>query len=127
MRVLIVDDHEVTRLGVKTLLAALNSDLETVEAGTLDHAIEIGQRGNRFDLVLLDVHLPDGNGIERLQRIKEGFEATPIVIMSAEKEPNVIRSAIEAGASGYIPKDTDNEVTVNAWRLVLASGIYLTP
>jgi DNA-binding NarL/FixJ family response regulator len=127
MRVLIVDDHPVTRLGLKMLLGELNAKLETVEVGRLSDAIDIGERGQHFDLVLLDVRLPDGNGIERLQRIKAAFEATPIVIMSAEKEKRLIRSAIEAGAAGYIPKDTAQEVTVNAWRLVLASGMYLPP
>ena len=127
MRVLIVDDHEVTRLGLKALLAVLEADLQTVEAGKLEDAVEIGRRGDSFDLVLLDVHLPDGNGIERLQRLKEIFEGTPIVVMSAENSRSVILSAIEAGASGYIPKDTDKNVTLNAWRLVLASGMYLPP
>ena len=127
MRVLIVDDHQVTRLGLKLLLSELAPNLETFEAGNLADAIDIGKRGESVDLVLLDVRLPDGNGVERLQRIKESFDSTPIVVMSAEKDPQLIRNALEAGASGYIPKDTENEVTVNAWRLVLAKGLYLPP
>lgn len=127
MRVLIIDDHQVTRLGLKLLLSELDSEIETVEVGNLDAALRAGERGERFDLVLLDVRLPDGNGIERLHSVKECFETAPIVVVSAEKDPRLIRDAIEAGASGYIPKDTENAITVNAWRLVLASGIYLPP
>lgn len=125
MRVLIVDDHQVTRLGLKMLLAELDPEVRTVETGRLGEAIEIGNRGERFALVSLDVRLPDGNGIERLSRMKEAFQETPIVVMSAEKDRDLIHAAINAGASGYIPKDTENEVTVNAWRLVLAKGVYL--
>jgi DNA-binding NarL/FixJ family response regulator len=127
MRVLIIDDHPVTRLGLKMLLAELDSKLESAEVGNLADAIDMGQRGERFDLVLLDVRLPDGNGVERLQRVKDAFEGTPIVIMSAEKEKRLIRTAIDAGAAGYIPKDTPHQVTVSAWRLVLAHGMYLPP
>jgi len=125
MHVLIVDDHPLFRTGLKALLYELDSNIETAEAATLGEVCHLGEMGNIFDLVLLDMNLPDGNGLDVLRRAKEVFDASLVVIMSATEDPHLIRSAIDMGACGYIPKTTNPAVTVNALRLVLAHGIYL--
>ena len=125
MRVLIVDDHPLFRSGLRALLYELDSSIETQEAATVGEVCDSHQRGENFDLMLLDMSLPDGNGLEVLRRVKEVFDATLVVILSATEDPNLILSAIDAGACGYIPKTTNPMVTVNALRLVLGRGIYL--
>ena len=125
MRVLVIDDHPLFRAGLRALLYELDPQIGAVEAGSLREVADIAAAGAEFDLVLLDMSLPDGNGLVALQRVKQAFEAAPVVIMSAATDARLIREVIDAGASGYIPKTTRPEVTVSALRLVLAHGIYL--
>lgn len=125
MRVLLVDDHPLFRAGLNALLYELDSNIETAEAATLGEVCDKHDQGEIFDLVLLDMKLPDSEGLDLLRRVKEVFEEALVVIMSATEDPHLIRSAIDMGACGYIPKTTNPAVTVNALRLVLAHGIYL--
>jgi DNA-binding NarL/FixJ family response regulator len=127
MRVLIVDDHPLFRTGLKALLFELDPAIETAEATSVSDVILAGERGEAFDLVLLDLDLPDSKGLSGLQRVRAAFEGPRLVVMSALEDADLIRSAIDAGACGYIPKTTDPTVTVHALRLVLARGIYLPP
>jgi DNA-binding NarL/FixJ family response regulator len=78
-------------------------------------------------LVLLDWFMPGVHGQEALAQIRTIFENASVVVMSGEESPQTVWSAIELGASGYIPKSTDTNVTIHALRLVLSSGIYLPP
>lgn len=125
MRVLVIDDHPLFRAGLRALLYELDSHIGAVEAGSLREVAEIAAAGADFDLVLLDMGLPDGSGLVALQAVKQAFEAAPVVVMSAATDARLIRDVIDAGASGYIPKTTRPELTVSALRLVLAHGIYL--
>ena len=127
MRVLIVDDHPLFRAGLKALLYELDPAIEAAEATSVRDVVAASERGEDFDLVLLDLDLPDAKGLSGLQRVQASFEQPQVVVMSAVEDSEVIRSAIEAGACGYIPKTTDPAVTVHALRLVLARGIYLPP
>jgi DNA-binding NarL/FixJ family response regulator len=125
MQILIVDDHPLFRAGLAALLYELDSAVVTTEAASVQQVRELRDGGGRFDLVLLDLHLPDAQGLEILLLVKEMFEGSLVAIMSATEDPQLIRSAIDAGACGYIPKTTNPAVTVNALRLILARGIYL--
>jgi DNA-binding NarL/FixJ family response regulator len=125
MHVLIVDDHPLFRAGLKALLYELDPNIETREAATVAEACAAHNEDVTFGLVLLDMKLPDGNGLDVLRRVKELFDEALVVIMSATEDPHLIRSAIDMGACGYIPKTTNPAVAVNALRLVLAKGIYL--
>lgn len=127
MRVLIVDDHPLFRAGLIALLYELDSNAVAAEAACIRQVRDLRDRGETFDLVLLDLDLPDGQGLEVLSQVKEMFEESLVAIMSATEDPHIIRTAIDAGACGYIPKTTNPAVTVNALRLVLARGIYLPP
>ena len=127
MRILIVDDHPLFRAGLTALLFELDTNIETAEAASLAQACERKEQGESFDLVLLDLNLPDAAGLSGLHRIKATFEAALVVVMSAVEEPQLIFSVLDAGACGYIPKTTDPTATVQALRLVLARGIYLPP
>jgi len=125
MHVLIVDDHPLFREGLKALLNALDPSVRTSDVGSVAEAVALSLAGEAPDLVLLDMNLPGVKRLEALQEVKSAFEAASVVVVSGDEDPGLIRSAIDAGAAGYIPKTTDAGLTIQALRLVLANGIYL--
>lgn len=124
MRVLLVDDHSLFRQGLQFLLSDLDESLEFVDAATCAQALTIAGNSS-IDLVLLDYHLPDVQGLGALSTIKEHFDTAVVVMLSGEDDPQVIRECIDKGASGFIPKSCTPEVLIAALRLILAGGIYL--
>jgi DNA-binding NarL/FixJ family response regulator len=126
LRILLVDDHELFRAGLKLLLADLVDELEFVEASCCAAASELCGSGC-FDLVLLDYHLPDHKGLQVLQLLREKEEQAVIVVLSAEDDPAVIRQVVDGGAAGFIPKSSSHAVMLAALRLVLSGGTYLPP
>jgi DNA-binding NarL/FixJ family response regulator len=124
MHILIVDDHPLFREGLKTLLTALEPDARISDAGTVAQAIE-RSAADAPDLILLDMNLPGPSRIEALRQVKAANESASVVVVSGDEDPMLIRSAIDAGAAGYIPKTSDPSLTIQALRLVLANGIYL--
>jgi|KBSMisStaDraftv2_1062788.scaffolds.fasta_scaffold01433_6 DNA-binding NarL/FixJ family response regulator len=125
MNILVVDDHPLFRQGLAALLHSLEPNVVVIEAGSVHEAVAAGRGTTTIDLVMLDMGLPDVSRIDALRFVKDAFEGTPIVVMSADEDPTLMRAAIEAGASGYVPKTTDAALTVNALRVVLTHGIYL--
>lgn len=125
MRVLIVDDHPLFRQGLRALLSAIDPGLDATDVGSVLEAKALQAVGYQPELVLLDMNLPGASRLDALAEIKALFEAASVVVVSADEDPVLIRSAIDAGAAGYIPKTTDAKITVQALRLVLADGIYL--
>ena len=125
MRVLIVDDHPLFRQGLRALLTAIDPGLDATDVGSVLEAKALHAVGYRPELVLLDMNLPGACRLDALGQVKALFEAASVVVVSAEEDPALIRSVIDAGAAGYIPKTTDAKITVQALRLVLADGIYL--
>jgi DNA-binding NarL/FixJ family response regulator len=126
MDVLVVDDHALFREGLKFLLRELDAELALDEAGDCTSALERAAQ-RRYDLVLLDLHLPGLKGMDALAALREAIPATPMVVLSGEDNPAVVRAAIEAGAMGFIPKSSTREVLIQALRLVFAGGVYLPP
>lgn len=125
MQILIVDDHQLFRSGLRFLLQELDENLQFEEADTCEQALEILDQ-KPVELVLLDFHLPGLEGIDALAQIKK-LHTCSVVVLSAIDEPRIIRQAIAGGASGYIPKTSSPEVLVAALHLVLSHGIYLPP
>lgn len=125
MNVLIVDDHPLFRQGLRALLSALDPSLDALDVSDILEVKALHASGYTPELVLLDMNLPGVKRVEALHDVKALFEAACVVVISADEDPSLIRSAIEAGAAGYIPKTTDATVTVQALRLVLSNGIYL--
>jgi DNA-binding NarL/FixJ family response regulator len=77
--------------------------------------------------VLVDLKMPGVGGLDALTVVRAAFPATPVVVVSGEDDPAVVRAAIECGAMGFIPKSSTPEVMIQALKLVLAHGIYLPP
>ncbi|MCB0024551.1 MAG: response regulator transcription factor, partial [Caldilinea sp.] len=117
IRVLLVDDHAILRQGVRELLAAAG-DVEVVgEAGTAGEAIAAAQT-LRPDVVLLDVALPDRNGIEVIGDLRAAHPGTAVVALSMYPEAQYAVSAVRAGAAGYLPKASDSSEVLAAVRQV---------
>lgn len=126
MYILLVDDHALLRGGLRFLLRSLDAEIEMDEAGDCAHALErVAARS--YDLVLLDLKMPGLGGLDALDALRDAAPATPLVVLSGEDDPCVVRAAIERGAMGFIPKSSTPEVMIQALRLVLAHGVYLPP
>jgi DNA-binding NarL/FixJ family response regulator len=126
IRVLIADDHAILREGVKQLFAL---DKELVAAGeAADGAavLEALQQDN-FDLVLLDLTMPGVNGLDLISRICAQQEAPPILVLSMHNEPQIARRALNAGAAGYLTKDSRPDLLIAAIRKVAAGGRFIDP
>ena len=124
MHILIVDDHPLFREGLKILLSSLEPEVRTSEAGTVAEAVALSATESP-DLVLLDMNLPGASRLDALREVKAAYESASVVVVSGDEDPFLVRTSIDAGASGYIPKTTDSTLTIQALRLVLAHGVYL--
>jgi DNA-binding NarL/FixJ family response regulator len=126
VKILLVDDHALFREGLKHLLRSLDAELELDEAEDCEGALALSA-GNAYDLVLLDLKIPGVHGLDALESLRRVSPAAPVVVVSGEDDPRVIRAAIERGAMGYVPKASTPEIMIQALRLVLAKGVYLPP
>jgi len=116
-RILLVDDHEVVRLGLRALLDR-HSQFEVVgEAGNAKDAIELVGR-NRPDVVLMDIRLPGQSGIEACEEITHNFPETKVIMLTSYAEDEMLFSAIRAGASGYVLKQIGGEDLIHAIEAV---------
>lgn len=107
-------------------MSGLDDGLQFSQAGSCAEALTLLRDGG-IDLVLLDLHMPDTSGLGSLQTLQHAGVTEPIVVLSGESAPDLIRSAIEQGASGFVPKSSSSEILVAALGLILAGGIYLPP
>lgn len=127
MEVLLVDDHALFRDGLSLLLGQHDSKSSVHTRATAAEAIAFTQENEDLDLALLDYNLPDSNGLELLKQLKELIPATPIAILSGIEDPNLIQSALQAGASGFITKTSTSDVMLSAIGLIMNGGIYVPP
>ena len=126
IRILIVDDHAVVRSGIRLLLAA-EDDLEPVgEAGTAREAI-FEARSLKPDVVLMDVVMPDGNGLDAIPTLLHEHPELKILMLSMQDDPQYVRQAFAAGASGYVLKEAADTEVVAAVREVARGGRYVHP
>jgi len=126
MNILLIDDHALFREGLKFLLRSLDAALEVDEASDCAKALEHAA-ARSYDLVLLDLKMPGVAGLDALAALHDAVPDSPLVVLSGEDNPGVVRAAIERGAMGFIPKSSTPEVLIQALRLVLARGVYLPP
>lgn len=125
-RVFVVDDHEIVRRGVAQLIDA-EHDLEVVgEAGSVHEATRRID-ATRPDVVVLDVRLPDGSGIDLCRDIRSAHPAVKCLILTAYDDDEALRSAVLAGASGYVIKSVRGSSIVEAVRQAAAGGTIQAP
>jgi len=125
-RILLVDDHEVVRLGLKSLLER-HSQFEVVgEAASAREALEQVEN-NHPDVVVMDIRLPGTSGIEACEEITSRFPETRVLMLTSYAEDEMLFSAIRAGASGYILKQIGGEELVRALEAVARGEALLDP
>jgi DNA-binding NarL/FixJ family response regulator len=125
-RIIIADDHELARLGLRTMLQP-EPDLEVVaEAGTGREAVELS-RQLQPDLVLMDIRMPDLDGLVATRAIKEELPRTSILVVTLSEDPDYLLEALRVGAAGYVLKDASRREVVTAVRQVLSGESPLDP
>ena len=126
IRLLIVDDHTIVRHGLRQVIAD-SADIEVAaEAGSSAEAVRL-LRENTYDMVLLDISLPDKNGIETLKQIKRDKPELPVIMLSMHGEDEFGVRALKAGASGYVHKQNAHDQLVTAIRQVASGRRYISP
>ncbi|HMK55536.1 MAG TPA: response regulator transcription factor [Dissulfurispiraceae bacterium] len=126
IRVLIADDHNIVRKGMKQILSRV-SDIEVVaEAATGQEALE-KIWANNYDVVILDISLPGRNGLEILKQIKSQRPKLPVLILSMFPEEQYAVRVFRAGASGYLTKESSKSELVEAIRRISDGKKYVTP
>lgn len=125
-RVLVVDDHEIVRQGLVALLGRRPGFQVVAEAGTVAEAIEMARKFQP-NLVIMDVRLPDGSGIEACRDIRAEFPQTRVVILTSYPDEEAVFSAIVAGASGYLLKQVRGRDLVSALEAVGRGESLLDP
>ncbi len=125
-RVLIVDDHPVVRRGLRTMLEGETWVEEVAEADTVAAAIREAV-SRQAQVIAMDVVLPDGDGVEATRRIVRAVPDVKVLMLTMADDEEVVATALQAGACGYVLKDTDPDTIVDALRTVAGGGIVLGP
>ena len=126
IRVLLADDHTIVRQGLKLILGS-HADLEVVgEAANGNEAVELARKLHP-DIVLMDVAMPDLNGIEATKRMVQADPRVKVLVLSMHKEGVYVREILRAGARGYILKDAIDTELLNAVRSVAHGDGYISP
>jgi len=123
MRILIVDDHPLFREGLHFILSDLADGLEFDNAPGVKSISTDSLK--KADLILLDLQTVDSKGLESLHNVLERAPMGPVVVISSDDDPDLVRECIDNGAAGFIPKTSQPQVLVAALRLILAGGLYL--
>lgn len=125
-RVLLVDDHQIVRRGLKTVLEERGRLSIVGEAGTVREAIE--QAGKlKPDVIVMDLRLPDGSGIEACREIRSHDPNAKVVILTSFADEDALFSAVMAGAAGYVLKDLDPSMLQDSLVTVAQGGSLLDP
>jgi two-component system response regulator DevR len=126
IRVLLVDDHAVVRLGLRTLFERTGRIEIVGEAATVTQAI-VEARAQRPDLVIMDLRLPDGTGVEACREIRSERPATRVIMLTSYSDEEAVVSSIVAGAAGYMLKETPPRRLIEAVDTVAGGGSLLDP
>ena len=125
MKILIVDDHALFRDGLCLVLQELDDQATILDASDYDRAVDLMAENPDMDLVLLDLNMPGKDGFAGLDTFSRHYPTIMVVILSSSNERSDIQRALDAGAMGYIPKESTSSVMLNALKLILAGGIYI--
>lgn len=125
MKILIADDHELFLKGLEFIL---QENLKNIQIATANSYTEIFQQLNQndyFDLVITDLAMPGANWLTAITKIHETLPETPIIIISAVFDKEILKQTLDIGVAGYIPKTASNNLIISAINLVLAGGVYI--
>jgi two-component system response regulator DevR len=126
IRLMLVDDHEVVRLGLRALFSQTGKVEVVAEAGTVADAIERAAK-HRPDLVLMDLRLPDGTGLDACREILSANPSTRVLFLTSHSDEEAVTSTILAGAAGYLLKEIGSKALINAIETVYSGQSILDP
>lgn len=126
VRIVIADDHEVVRIGLASLLDRQPGFTVVGEASSGDEAVRL-VRHERPDVVVMDIRMPNGSGIDACRTITTEFPSVPVIMLTSYADADALFDAIDAGASGYVLKRIGSGELVDAVRTVAAGGSLLDP
>ncbi|HLH66101.1 MAG TPA: response regulator transcription factor [Solirubrobacteraceae bacterium] len=124
--ILLADDHHLVRTGLRLLLEAQDGLSVVAEAGDIAGARRLAA-AHRPDVLVLDVNLPDGSAVDAIPALREAAPATRIVVLTMDRDPDLARAALGAGAVGFVLKEAASGELIQAVRLAAAGGTYLNP
>ena len=126
IKILIADDHPIIRTGLRQIISEENDMKITGEAENAAQLFELLKK-NTFDILILDISLPDLSGLEVLSKLKSMKNRVPILILSALPEEQYAVRVIKAGASGYLNKIAATDQLVSAVKKIIAGGRFISP
>jgi DNA-binding NarL/FixJ family response regulator len=127
MNVLVIDDHALVRDALRGVLKESLDEATIVEAVDWRQASQHLAQTPDFELILLDLGLPDRDGFEILAELHERHPVIAIVVLSGRDDRESVARALDLGALGFIPKSASREVMLSALKLVLSGGMYVPP
>ena len=127
IRFLIVDDHPLLRGAVRNYLETLGDGVRCEQAGSLHEALQVLAAGLRFDLVLLDLALPDAVSVSGLEVLRLRHPDLPVLVLSGAQDAATVDRCLRAGAAGFLPKTARVERLATAVRVVTDGGVYVPP
>ena len=125
MKILIADDHELFLRGLDFVLKENLNNIETTSAQSYTDIFSTLKQGDNFDLIITDLAMPGANWLTAIKQIHQTLPDTPIVIISAIFDKEILQQTLDIGVSGYIPKTASNNLIISAINLVLAGGVYI--
>lgn len=127
MKFLVVDDHPVLREGLSALLSQVFAPAEIIQARNAEEAFAMLDRHGDLDILLLDLNMPGVAGMQVIPEVGRRRPDLPIIVLSSSEDPRDVRSAIAAGALGYVAKSATQQSLTSAIRLVLDGDVYVPP
>jgi DNA-binding NarL/FixJ family response regulator len=127
MDILVVDDHPLYRSGVVYTLQNAGMDVRVTECAALDGAFQRLDAGLRVDLMILDLQMPGYSGQDSVRTVRARHPEVPVLVLSGNEDPAVVRECIDLGAFGFVPKSAPADQFHAALALVLSGGVYLPP
>lgn len=125
MRIIIVDDHPLFIDGIRHIIKALDDNVDLIEANSAKEALLLLEKSSNIDLILLDLHMPDLDGLSMINHRRIQGACVPLVVISGDDDPKTINSVINSGVMGFIPKSYSGKKLLNALRTVISGEIYI--
>src|SRR3569833_3661831 len=124
MRVLVCDDHSLFREGLRLLLEKLDASMDVPLTGSAEEAVS-ATRAGAYELILMDWHMDGLAGARALEALRESAPLTRVVVLSGDRNAELVRTAIDMGAAGFIPKDSPPAQLMVAVKTIADGGVYL--
>jgi len=125
MKILLADDHELVRTGVKYIINSIDVNAVIIEVQNYHELITASKKNTDIDLILLDLIMPGGEGMDAITQLRHLLPSASIVVLSLKDDYDTVRQTLDLGVKGFIPKSISNVVLKHAIEIVVAGGIYI--